>query len=654
MTHTVRRRKPWGGQSCLPPPLRRRAPVGNALALALLTLLALSSCAPSPTAHGKRVIVLGVDGMDPNFLEAHWNALPNLAHLRDLGGLTRLATTTPPQSPVAWSTFITGLDPAQHGIFDFVHRDPSTLQPFSSMAETLPPAHELLIGPWSFPLSSARVRSLRSGEAFWQILAARGIPVTVMRVPVNYPPVPGAGNQLSGLATPDLNGTFGTFTYYTDDPLAQPREVSGGRIVPIVCSADRVILPIEGPPNTLRRGHPPVRLDLALDIDPSSATLRLQVPGQSLLLKQGEWSPWIRVRFPFLPGIASAAGMFRLYAQQLSPSVRIYRSPLNADPSDPALPISAPPGFSRALASRTGPFYTQGIEEDTSALRAGALSLSEYLAQTRIVMRERETALRDSLARFTEGFLFFYFSEIDQDSHVLWGKHTAELLETYQFVDRAIGQVLAAAPHQTVIVMSDHGFAAFNRAVNLNTWLRSQGFFSLDDPGLPSGAEGFSHVDWRRTRAYAMGLNALYLNLAGREKNGTVPPAARAALLADLARRLRDFRDPENGAAVVADVTAVGPSASPYAPDLIVGYAPGYRASWETALGAAPAALILPNTDAWIADHCISATAVPGVLLATSRPAIPDPALKDLPVTILREFGVQPPSAMRGRAIYQP
>jgi predicted AlkP superfamily phosphohydrolase/phosphomutase len=539
------------------------------LAAALLPVL-FSACSH----HGKAVIVLGVDGMDPNFVERHWSALPNLRRLRDLGGLTRLATTTPPQSPVAWATFITGTDPAQHGIFDFVHRDPATMQPISSMAETIEPAHQLAIGPYLLPLSKARVRSFRSGRAFWEILAEHGIPVTMIRMPTNYPP---------------------------DSRASSPAARSPGW-------ARRI--------SRARSARSPI-----------TPTIVLQ-----FILRQGEWSPWIRVRFPLIPHVASVAAMFRLYARELQPGFRVYRSPLNADPTDPALPISAPAHWSRELAARVGPFYTQGIEEDTSALRQGALTLPEYIEQSQLISEGRRRMLRDCLNHFHDGFLFFYFSEVDQNSHVLWGRHDAELLGTYRAIDRMIGDVLDRAHGATVIVMSDHGFAAFDYAVNLNTWLRREGF---------------------GTRAYAMGLNALYVNLAGREKHGTVQPGAeRDAVIADLIRKLRDFRDPATGRHVVAEVTSPSKSSSRYAPDLIVGYAPPYRASWETALGAAPPNVIEPNIDAWIGDHCMAASAVPGVLLGTRRPRLADPSLKDLPVTILKEFGIAPGAAMTGRDIY--
>jgi predicted AlkP superfamily phosphohydrolase/phosphomutase len=617
------------------------------LAAALLPVpFLLSACGhPASQAHGKAVIVLGVDGMDPNFVERHWSALPNLARLRDLGGLTRLATTTPPQSPVAWATFITGTDPAQHGIFDFVHRDPSTLQPISSMAETIEPAHQLAIGPYLLPLSKARVRSFRSGRAFWEILAQHGIPVTMIRMPTNYPPIERAGRALAGMGTPDLEGTFGTFTYYTDDPSEQAGVVPGGRIVPARATDHRVLLPIDGPANSLRRDHRPARLEMVADIDPDAPAARFKIGEQQFILKQGEWSPWIRVRFALLGRLAGAAGMFRLYARELHPGIRIYRSPLNIDPADPALPVSAPESYGQELARRIGPFYTQGMEEDTAALRQGVLDLDQYLEQSRLVAEEHTALLRDSLDRFREGLLFFYFSTIDRDSHMLWGQHEAELLRSYQAVDADIGRVLDHAGAATVIVMSDHGFAAFNRGVNLNTWLWREGFLARGGP--------FASIDWKRTKAYAMGLNALYLNLAGREEHGTVAPGAeRDRILEELARRLREFRDPETGELAIADVRAVGKSASIFAPDLIVGYAPGYRASWETALGDVPADLIRINTDAWIADHCIAAAAVPGVLLGNRRPRVSDPQLKDLTVTILKEFGVAPDAAMSGRAVY--
>jgi len=143
-----------------------------ALVFASVLALAAVACrvARAP-ASVPQVIVLGIDGMDPNFVERHWDALPNLARLRQQGSFSRLGTTMPPQSPVAWSTFITGLEPDQHGIYDFVHRDAATLEPFSSMGRTEEPRFTLPLGPYLLPLSSSRLVSFRHGTAFWQTLA---------------------------------------------------------------------------------------------------------------------------------------------------------------------------------------------------------------------------------------------------------------------------------------------------------------------------------------------------------------------------------------------------------------------------------------------------------------------------------------------------
>ena len=150
--------------------------------------------------------------MDPGFVEQHWADLPNLARMRDEGSFTRLATTTPAQSPTAWSTFITGLAPAEHGIFDFVHRDTATMEPFLSYSET-PAAARFRIPffEYELPLSRSHVVSLRRGKAFWETLGEHGIPATIVHMPTNYPPVE-SGEGLSGMGTPDLQGTQGTFS----------------------------------------------------------------------------------------------------------------------------------------------------------------------------------------------------------------------------------------------------------------------------------------------------------------------------------------------------------------------------------------------------------------------------------------------------------
>ncbi len=415
------------------------------------------------------------------------------------------------------------------------------------------------------------------------------------------------------MGTPDLRGTQGTFTYYTDDPDETTHEVSGGLIRNVELTDGHVELPLEGPPDTLRRDQSYTKTKLIADIDPDRPYARLELGNRKAIIREGEWSEWLPVDFPLLPHLASVRGMVRVFAKQLHPRFELYVAPVNVDPEAPSLPISTPASYAPKVAANIGRWSTLGIPEDTSALRQGVFDLPEFLSQSHLVLNDERRLLDDSLHRFTGGFLFFYFSAVDQNSHVLWGKHEPELLEVYRAVDASIGEVMRREPDAELMVMSDHGFAAFDQAVNLNTWLISRGF----------GA-----------KAYALGLNGLYL------KDKTAGPEIRRQLL---------MWQP-----AIESVTATNPSPDnrSIAPDFIVGYRAGYRASWQTALGEAPDGLITPNDDAWIADHCIDPTEVPAVLFTTRPIRSARPALKDLPVSLLEIYGIPRPPQMKGESVF--
>jgi predicted AlkP superfamily phosphohydrolase/phosphomutase len=629
-------------------------------AAAVLCGLALfaSGCSKSEAgATNRRVIVLGIDGMDPNFVEQHWDALPNLDQLRREGEFKRLQTTMPPQSPVAWSSFITGMDPGGHGIFDFVHRDPDTLAPYSSMAQAAEGGRWISVGPYRLPISAGTVVSLRKGKPFWQILSEHRVPTHIIRMPTDFPPVHcEAGFSVAGMGTPDLRGTFGTFTFFTDEASQKSRNVPGGEIVHVDLKEDLAILRLRGPEISLRKDKAPSYVEITAHVDPEQPAARFDIGETQLVLRQGEWSDWVRVRFPLVPGV-SAAGMVRLYAKQLHPRFAIYVSPVNLDPSDPELPVTAPESYSRELAKKIGLFYTQGMAQDTAAFRQNVFTHEEYIRQSRSVSEEHLKLLRHEIERFRSGLLFFHFFGIDQDSHMLWGKYNDDLLNTYRMVDDAIGWVRRRVPDATLIVMSDHGFSTFDRAVHLNTWLMKEGFLVLDDPGKVGNEELFAHVDWSRTQAYSVGLNGVYLNLEGREREGSVMAGAEAdLLLKKIAARLLEARDPETGRPMVGGVTLTRADFHgemlEKAPDLIVGYMPGYRSSWQTALGAVPAAVVENNTEAWRADHCIDARFVPGVLIGNRKSREADPRLWDLTVSLMQEFNVKAAPGMIGRSIY--
>jgi predicted AlkP superfamily phosphohydrolase/phosphomutase len=628
--------------------------------LAGLVLL-LAGCSHQPTqAAGPGMIVLGIDGMDPVFLETHWQSLPNLNRLRTEGDFRRLGTTIPPQSPVAWSTVTTGMDPGGHGIFDFIHRNPATRLPMLSMSEITEPTRTLTIGPYLIPLAGGGIRQTRAGRAFWQILAGHGVPSNIVRMPANFPPAECEAESLAGMGTPDITGTNGTFTFFTDDPSETRTTVTAGKIVAVHLENGRAALRIEGPPNSLRKDRAVTFVDLVLHPDPVEQTARFDLAGQQLVMKQGEWSDWIHADFHLIP-LNSASGIFRIYLQRVHPYVRIYVSPVNIDPENPALPISTPSNYSRSLARKLGPFYTQGIAEETAAFRAGILSRAEFLTQSKKILADSLRMFHYELNRFSNGLLFYYFSSVDQNSHMLWARHDDELLEIYRGVDAAVGDAMRAAGNAagngaTLMIVSDHGFARFDRSVHVNKFLMDAGFLTLDDPANMGDDELFAHVDWDKTQAYALGLNAIYLNLDGREPGGIVPAAGKQKVMDGIAQKLLGFKDPATGENVVAKVyfseTAFEGRNLKYAPDILVGFRRGYRASWQTALGAVPRVALEDNTQAWIGDHCMASDEVPGVLLSNRKVRATAPQLSDIAATILGEFGLHKENGMLGQSVF--
>jgi hypothetical protein len=525
---------------------------------------------------------------------------------------------------------------------------------FSSLGETAPPRYTLPLGAFQIPLASPHVRTFLHGRPFWEGLERRGIPVAILRMPLTYPPPASQGEFLSGMGVPDMEGAFGTFSFYTDDPAEYTHDVPGGRIVASRVANGHAVLRIFGPPNPYRRDGAYAAVDLAVDIDAAAPVARFTLGEQAFILRQGEWSDWIEAVFPLIPGLKSARGMFRVYARQLTPVFQAYISPVNVDPRRPEVRISTPASYSRRLADTAGLYYTQGMPEDTSALRQGVFDRQDYLAQSRLVAREQIRLLQEAIREFRGGLLFFHFFPVDQDSHMLWEDFQDDLLGTYRLVDDAVGWVRAREPAATLIVMSDHGFSSFRRAVNLNTWLLAEDFLRLRAPLTETRRDLADNVDWGETQAYALGLNSLYLNLKGRESHGSVARSEAPEVARRIAARLAAYRDPDTGHAVVSAVWRPHPEFQgdiAYAPDLVAGFAAGYRASWESALGGIAPAIIEENRDAWIGDHCMDPSVVPGVLLENRRSRLDDPDLKDLAASIPSLFGL-PPGGPAGRMLY--
>jgi predicted AlkP superfamily phosphohydrolase/phosphomutase len=620
------------------------------------------------------VIVLGIDGMDPRLVArfVQEGRMPNAKRLIGTGTFCPLGTSVPPQSPIAWSSFISGANPGVHGIYDFIHREPATLKPYLSTSRTLPPGKTIDFKGWTFPLSGGQAELLRKGPTFWLNLEEHGVDCTIVKIPANYPPTPCRSRTLSGLSTPDVLGTYGTFTYVTSDPLEVRDDVGGGRIVQAYLENGKTEIELEGPPNTYREDKRYTRVTLTIFCDRTNPAATISVQGHEILLKEGEWSDWVRVRFEVIPRLRKLSGICRLYLKSVHPHLRLYVSPINIDPVYPALPISTPDGYARELAQNAGLFYTQGMPEDTKALSEGVFTDEEYIEQATFVLRERLRLYDYELSRFTGDFFFFYFSSLDLDSHTFWraldkghplyspelGKrHGGFLPWLYSQMDGVIEKAMERlSDDDLLIVMSDHGFTSFRRGFNLNTWLLENGYAALIDPRSQGEAEYFANTDWRRTRAYGLGINSLYLNIKGREFSGIVSPGDEARGLADeLAARLREATDPETGERAIINVykrdEVYSGECAKDAPDLIIGYNRHHRASWDTILGEYPRKVFVDNLDPWSGDHCMDATLIPGTFMSNRKIALPDPNLTDLAPTILAHFGAPKPPETTGRVI---
>jgi predicted AlkP superfamily phosphohydrolase/phosphomutase len=631
---------------------------------------------------GKKVIVIGVDGMDPRLSASLIKAgmLPNLAKL----AFRNLGTAIPPQSPVAWANFINGAPPGSHGIFDFIHRHPHEPwehdhNPFYSASEIAPGEgswdvgdHRLQLDFWPFNHKPPTPVLKRQGVPFWDYLDAAGVPSTFYDLPSNYPPSPSQYHNhrcISGMGTPDMLGSYGTYQHYADNN--EPADEGGGKRYQLAFDGDTARATLLGPPNSLLKNPHSIEVDFLIHRDAQANAALIEIQGQRLLLKAGTWSRWIRVNFemsmPWFYPNRNVSGICRLYLQEVAPNFRLYVSPLNMDPSAPALKMSEPSTFVQDVSKQVGLFYTTGFQEDYSARKNGVFRDDEFLRQANMVLEERLALLDYALKNYDDGLLFFYFSSSDLQSHIFWwdsdDKHPirtdaeaqtyfGHVKRLYQKLDAVVGDLVDRYGSQaTIIVMSDHGFANFGMQFNLNTWLRNKGYL-----GPKECTSVLRDVDWSQTAAYGLGINGLYLNLKGRECEGFVEPGEeQQRYLQDLITGLEAETD-EEGRKIIrkvyrADEVYSGP-ATELAPDLIVGYSRGFRASWETCMGDMTEEYLLPNNSAWSADHCADHLEVPGVLFCNRDLVDRQPWLVDLAPSILAEFGLSAPSSMTGKNIF--
>lgn len=632
--------------------MRRALPV-------LTCLVLLAACGGGYETTGKQLVVIGVDGMDWNYTQELIAAgrLPALARLQQEGMAAPLGTSIPPLSPIAWSNFTTGTDSGHHGIFDFLHRDPGNYFPKSALAEVEAGEPGPCIGKYRVPPSDA-FEMTQQGDPFWLALDQRGVESWILRMPVNFPPSGQAARELTGMGTPDLTGSLGEFTFFTS-ALFYDDVSSGGKVYPLDLFADHAAGTLFGPENIFLCEPAKTEAPLLVYFDEVEDVAKVVIGDTETVLAVGEWSDWVSVPFELHP-LETINASVRLYLRSVRPEVELYVTPLQIDPLAPATPISTPADFATLLAEETGSFYTQGMPEDTKTITEELFSVDEFLDQARIAGEEVERQFEWTLDEFEDGFLFYYFGNVDQVSHIMWGRTDPEhprydpaeaekyadvVPGLYERADAMVALAMKKLPEAHIVVMSDHGFSSWRRTMNLNSWLRDEGYLVLKDPTLAKDPGLFRNVDWARTRAYAIGLNGLYVNQRGRERDGIVDPADAPALLDEIGAKLLAAIDPATGTPAV---TKVYPSAKVFAdgpglevgPDMIIGFAKGTKGSNEGALGDIEAEVFSDNLGQWTADHSMDHETVPGILFSNRPLAQPAETLTDLAAALVAEFGI--------------
>lgn len=618
--------------------------------------------------YQQHVWILGFDGVDPTWLKQWVDAgkLPNVKKLMDEGTFMPLASTNPPQSPVAWASFATGTNPGGHGIYDFIKRDPSTYLPAVGSGDVNRPTFSS-DGAVTKPVSAT---SFRSGTSFWKVASDAGVQSVVLNVPFAFPPDKMAhGAMLSGLGTPDIRGTNSTFTLFSQalSPEDAQKGVAGGRLVSLSGGAPSFSATFDGPYGPKERGVARVSFEI------KGESVAITLGDRTEEVPNGAWSDWFDYSFTVTP-VYKVRSLGRFYVQSLSP-LSVFMYPPNIHPDEPWLDFTSPSDYGAKLKAAVGPYKTVGWTHDTNALNSEKLGDKPWLDDTFSAMEKIATIGLTELDRSPSNLFIWVETATDRVPHMFtratdpksprYEKGLAEslggdpILQAYQRMDDILGRFVAKMPPDTLLmVISDHGFHTYRRGLHTNAFLLENGYLTL----LPDQARGdksniFTAVDWSKTKAYSLGTGQIYVNLAGREGRGIVSDADYPALVKEIATKLEALEDPSSKEkpvvrAYLRDSIYKGDRLKD-APDIQVAFREGWRTSWETMLGGIPEGMFADNTKKWSGDHSASDVAeTSGILLSNQKVAVAEAAIIDIAPTVLSAFGVPRPAWLEGRDLF--
>src|SRR5215208_669841 len=395
--------------------------------------------------YTQRLVILGFDGMDPA-LVGRWikdGKLPNMKRLAEQGGMYPLATTHSPESPTAWASFATGVNPGKHNIYDFLVRDTTTYLPDLGMVRREPARFLLDYIPYAKP----KLSSLRGGTSFWVTAGKAGVRSSVLTVPVTFPPEDVAnGRMLSGLPLPDIRGTMGTFSYYATD-LSRYEEGNtemGGILKRLVFDGDKASNELEGPPSpivrqqieAIRRKGPSlsesdrarlaelqavqdVRIPFTIQWNRTAKTASMAIDGQTIGLEPGKWSPWIDLTFK-INFVVRLHGMAQMLLVNAGNELQLYVSPVNFKPDNPPIPISSPASFSGELYKRIGNYRTLGWAEATWALNEGRMDEKTFMDDLMVAFDDRAKVILNRVDAKDWDLLIGVIESTDRVQHMMW------------------------------------------------------------------------------------------------------------------------------------------------------------------------------------------------------------------------------------------
>ncbi|MBN2055951.1 alkaline phosphatase family protein [bacterium] len=678
-------------------------------AVAMVVLLSL------PASHGsdkQKLVILGFDGVDPDLTRAYMEQglLPNISKLVEQGVLLDFGTTCPPESPVAWATFDTGRNPGGHGIYDFLRRDPRTY--FPDIATTGKEDAEFFLD--LYPRKKPQVTSRMKGIPFWKLLADNGVKVVNLWAPMGFPAIElPDGWMLSGLNTPDIRGTQATYHFFTTDTLEEKSDdlQLGGKVTEIRVKDGKVTTEIKGPwdplvrqkRNEIRDEIKEIRattkqgaaadekklaelkaeqdrlntaryasLPFEFMVDKDGKSLELKLQGQSQKVREGEWSKWFTVVFDITP-FYKIYGIVKFYVVEVGFDVKVYMGPIEMDPREPYLPISWPADFAKELAEKVGLFKVRGWAAETAGLKDQRIPDSAFLSDIYELADMREKIALYTFENKDWDVFISVFSCTDRMCHMFYRyideKHPLfdpELVKQngdsvkriYQKMDETVGKFIAKmTPDTTLWLLSDHGFHSFRTGININSWLAEKGYLVAKNSSefKYTDEDFFVNVDWRQSKAYALGLGLIFINLKGREKMGIVNPGPEYdQLVEEISSKMKLLRNETADEAAVSNVFRAheiySGEAMDDAPDLVCGFADNYRVSWQTALGAVPRGVLKVNDQKWSGDHCsMDPDRTKGFFVSNKPLKDQDLALIDIAPTVLRMYGIEYPEKYLGK-----